>query len=567
MSDHELRLSHLLQIPVFALQDRILELSRSNVNASKLQELFRDVLNKEPRILKSAIRNLTRYQLTLLISADLDLITDADIITLFEAYRYGVSPSFYTYQMSAADASPFTDVDQLKCRISNQFDSFDSQNDNEVPFRQLNLMSLSPVVEGPGTVEANYRYLQQLDYIDAQQRAVSTYQTLYGFFWISFAERYVVIHARSKLLKYLRTAIEKALGASLTEMVISEQLQNELPFLDPEKIKLGIFTDSDPMSENFQFVKVKSSTRHQKQFDMLRNAYPEMKQANYADTQVGNKRTTIAVSDKGLLRVYGRNEANQVRNWCLESVTQVVSAANFFFARQQEYINTFTLEHTDEFNRLNCDVQKHLLQNIVAALVSFKRMPGIGVFPLGVSSLQIASAFGDLVKIQIPFPCQDVNCEEGHYYVCPTCGNRNLTILNGERWTVSCSKHPLFPLELELPLQGDCEKSYSYSLEATELASTLEIFLGRKLLGIIKDVVMNNEIHDCSVDFDKEIIFISGGNYVYHPNRTKVFGLQSDTRGNNIYNYYSDVTITESPGAGVGTHSSGQHTILQRDNP
>ena len=567
MSDLELRLSQLHQIPVFALQDRFVEISLMDGNEAKLIELFHRILDKEPRKLDSAIRRLTRAQLTMLIDASPELFTDADIRALFEEYRYGTSPSFYLYQLTAVDPSRLEDLDQLKCRIKHQFDHVGADDETELSIGELNLNSLYSFPEQAGILEANYRYLQRLGYVDANQRAISTYQTLYGFFWINHVEGYAIVHGRTKqILKYVRTAIERALGICLVELVVSEQLQIELPFLDPEKIQLGIFRDPDPTSNNFSSVKVTNSSRHNKQFERLRAAYPEMPQANYADTAVGDKRTTISIYDKGLFKVFGRFTAAQIRNWCLASLRQVVTTLTRFHDKQADFIAALNLEQTDEFNRLGCNIQKDHLKHIVATTVAFKKMPGIGVYPLTGSPLQIAAIFGDLVTVQIPFPCQDVSCEEGHYFVCPICTNRHLRIVHGRDWIVHCTEHPIFPLNLHLPLKGECEKLQHYSLDSAEIESTIEIFLGRKLLGIIQDVINSSKIQDCSVDFDQEIIYISGRSYVYHQNRSKVFGRQGDTLVQNIYGgNYSNVRISDSPGTGVGTHAQGQHGGSQGD--
>lgn len=561
MSDQKLRLSQLHQIPVFALQGRFLELCHDQGNTEKLRDLFAVVLEIEPRKLESAIRKLTRAQLTKLIDAAPDLFTYADIRTLFEEYRYGVSPSFYVYQVTSIDSSRLEDRDQLKRRFDHQFALLGADQDAEPAIKELTLNSLDSLPELGGILEGNYRFLQRLGYIDAKQRAVSTFQTLYGFFWINGVQRYAIVHGRTReVLKYLCAAIEKALGICLVELVISKQLQKELPFLDPEKIQLGVFRDPDPDSDNFPSIKVHNSERHGRQFEDLLDTYPEMPQANYGDTSVGNKRTTISITEKGLFRVYGRFTAAQLRAWWIETLSQVVNTLSRYHSRQEDYIAALNLEQTEEFERLSCDTQKHHLMQIVMTLVAFKQMPGIGVYPLRESPLQLAASFGDLVKVQIPFPCKDVTCEEGHYFVCPTCNNRHLTIENRDDWTIKCSKHPMFPLNLELPLIGECDKLHAYSLDSKDIESMIEVFFGRKVLGIVQNAINNSGIQDCHINFDKEIIYVHGTSLVYHPNRSRAFGRHNDTVTNNIYNNnYSDVKITDSPGSGVGTHAHGQH--------
>lgn len=561
MNESEFRLAQLHQIPVFALQKHFVDISQTHEQAETLLNVIQDVLGKEPRMLDRAIGRLSRAELNKIIDASPELLTDDDLCVLFEAYRYGVSPSFCIYQLTSIDLSRVTDIDELECRIETYFKNIDPVQDSELALAGITLNSLSPLPEQGGILEANYHYLKRLDYIDACLIAVSTYETKFGFFWINLSEGYAIVQRRSKdVLKYLRNGIERSLGTGLVELVISEELQKELPFLDPEKIQLGLFKDSDPESENFPTVKVTNSARHNRQFEKLRETYPEMPQANYGDTAVNGKRTTISVYARGVLKAYGRFTATQIRHWCFESVGQIVDALTRFHRQQAELIATLNIDDASEYSRLSCNLQKDLVKQLVSTLVAFKKLPGIGVFPLNVSPLFVAATFGDLVKVQIPFFCQDVACEVGHYFVCPTCGNRNVTIVERDGWIVDCENHPMFPLNAPLPLVGECDNLYHYSLDTTDISGTIEIFLGRKLEGIIQDLINNIGLDDCLVDFNKEFIYISGTNVVYHPNRDKAFGAQGDSLTKNIYgDNYEDVLIAHSPGSGVGRRASGHH--------
>ena len=380
--------------------------------------------------------------------------------------------------------------------------------------------------------------------------------------WINLLAGYAIVQRRTKdVLRYLVDGIERSLGTRLVELVISDELQKEIPFLDPEKIQLGVFKDPNPNSDNFSSLKVTNSARHNRQFERLREAFPEMPQANYRDTAVGDKKTTISVYERGVLKAYGRFTTTQIRHWCFESVGQIVDVLTRFHCQQAEFVATLDLDDAREYSRLSCNLQKDLVKRLVSTLVAFKKLPGIGVFPLNVSPLFLAATFGDLVKVQIPFSCQDAACEVGHYFVCPTCGNRNLIIDNGDSWIVNCDNHPMFRLNIPLPLLGECDNQYRYSLDTSDINGKIEIFLGRKLEGIIQDVVNSIGLDVCPVDFDKDLIYISGTNVIYHPNRDKDFGAQDETLTKNVYgDNYEDVQISHSPGSGVGKRASGHHS-------
>lgn len=123
--------------------------------------------------------------------------------------------------------------------------------------RSLALNDLGPLPRRPEVIEGNYRFQARLDYIDEDQNAVSTYQTLYGFFWLNSTEGYVIIHARNPgVLKALKHAIEEATDIHLTSLVISKQLKNALPFLLRESFRSGRLHDPDPGPDRFRWLTI-----------------------------------------------------------------------------------------------------------------------------------------------------------------------------------------------------------------------------------------------------------------------------------------------------------------------
>jgi len=101
MSEPEIRLQQLQQIPVFALRQAVYQLLEDYQMEGLLHERFRTVLNRRPRNIKRAVQRLTREHLTRLIDACPE-ITDDHIRELFEEYRYGTNPLFYIYLFDTA---------------------------------------------------------------------------------------------------------------------------------------------------------------------------------------------------------------------------------------------------------------------------------------------------------------------------------------------------------------------------------------------------------------------------------------------------------------------------------
>lgn len=179
MSDPEVRLQQLQQIPVFALRQAVYQLLDDERMEELLHERFRTVLNRRPRNIKRAVQRLTREHLTRLIDACPE-ITDNQIRELFEEYRYGTNPSFYIYLFDTALLRR-TALQGFRPHFEEALGVFNQSQEEGLPrVRSLALNDLGPLPRRPEVIEGNYRFQARLDYIDEDQNAVSTYQTLYG---------------------------------------------------------------------------------------------------------------------------------------------------------------------------------------------------------------------------------------------------------------------------------------------------------------------------------------------------------------------------------------------------
>ncbi len=106
----------LQQIPVFALRQLLNEVFDGEDGDDRLKERLNSVLNRKPRLPRQAVMRLTRQELTQLINACPE-IEDAQLIDLFERYRYGSHPSFYIYLFDP-DLLNTTDPVQLATGIT-----------------------------------------------------------------------------------------------------------------------------------------------------------------------------------------------------------------------------------------------------------------------------------------------------------------------------------------------------------------------------------------------------------------------------------------------------------------
>ena len=536
MTDQDSRSTQLHQIPVFALKDKLIDFIQVQINADEMSERFQEVLNRKPRKLESAIKNLTRDELTRLINICPE-ITDPIIQELFEEYRYGTNPSFYIYVFNSMTPGNLGDLELLKTRFEDEFKEFDTEHDTNMPATKgLILNDLASIPDRSEIIEGNYRFLQRLDYIDATQNPISTYQTIYGFFWINCTGGYVIIHAqKDKILKDIKVAIENATEISLVSLVITKQLKNALLFLDPGKMRSSRLYNPDQRSKNFQSISVRDGALYEKGYQELEDNYPEVHHARYREI-VDDKETTLVISDKGLLRIFGKFTATQFRRWCLSRLEQIMNIwTTFQDNNAKDYISTLNLKRTPEFRRLHSKKQKDYLLEIITAFLTLKKLPTHGDYRLSVSPLEMATTFGALVHVQIPFTCEEVSCDEEGYLLCPKCESSCLRIVNANGWAVRCLKHQSNQWSESLPLKRECEQLHPFDLDYSDIENTIEIFLGPKLQEIIKEIVQNY-FQGYSVDFNQEIIYIRGTNIFYHPNKSQILNRTGDTFIVNVNN-------------------------------
>ena len=272
-----------------------------------------------------------------------------------------------------------------------------------------------------------------------------------------------------------------------------------IPFLGEDSMTFGRLYNPDPHSPNFTSMAVKDANLQAKGFQEVEDAYSNVRQAHYRDKVNGNKKTTIAVSESGSLRVYGKLTATQFRNWSIERLSLIVATVQQYRGKMDRFISNLNIPRTPELEDLHSDNQRHMLR-IIAILAAFKRFPGISQYPLQVSALEVAESFGELVYVRIPFSCQNEACFEDGCFVCPICESRRLTILRENGCIVSCPNHSETRLTRRFPIRGECDQFHGYVLDQGDIEAAIEIFFNTKLLRIIANVC-DNIMPDSKVDF------------------------------------------------------------------
>ena len=521
MPPSETRLSQLRQIPLFALRKMLIDFAQDSILEEKLLDQYEQALGNRPSSVQNAIEYLTREQVNSIVNIATE-ITDSDISSLFEQYRYGQNPSFRVYRFKSKTLSRVDQLDTLESKLISAFEENDIDEDTDPKTKTFRLNDFEPLPGQPEIIEGNFRFLQRLDYINSDQFAVSTYKTIYGFFWICVNDGYIIIHPqRDKALSIVKEVIEQALDIQLLSLRFTEEFKKSLNFIDPDKIRSGSVYDPRPDSPNMRYMTFRDDEPHKKGLSRILKDYPEAPIARYRETIDDEKETTYTVSSKGILSIYGRLSATQFRGWALASLKEVIASMNEFQDRISEYVETLDLNDFPEFKRLDAKSKK-LFREIVVALLTFKRFPDVTSYRLTVSPLRFAQALSKYVNVQIPYRCPHRSCDHIDCFKCPICENRELIISDGSDWRIECSKHRTRNRRWTsiFPLTDECDSSHSIVLGSSEAESAIEIFFGTKLLQILQDVV-HNYFDDYSVDFEHEVIYISGHDVLYHADRRK----------------------------------------------
>ena len=377
MSMSNERIRYLQQIPVFALRQMVSGHFPGPEGEARLGARLQSALNRRPRLVRQAIMRLTREELTLLIDACPE-ISDGEITTYFEQYRYGSHPSFYIYLFDPAQLG-VERLDDFDSRLAQALVDDNARFAADVdrglpPLRDVLLNDFAPLPHIEGLYEGTYRFLSRLDYIDADENAISTYETLYGFFWISVTEGYATIHARKpQVLSSLRLAIEEAADVLLTRLVISKQFKNALNFLHPNRFRSGQLYEPDPEAERFRRLTISDRRAYNKGYADLEGSYPELRSTSYR-VEVAGKETTVRITcNRGALSLAGRLEASQFRAWAIDSLGEILRVLKELRATPAAYIENFGLRGAPALAAYPSALQKDMVLELLAQVLSLKQ--------------------------------------------------------------------------------------------------------------------------------------------------------------------------------------------------
>jgi|GEM_PF-1706557 len=536
MTGPGIRLRQLQQIPLFALRQAIYRLLEDEKTEAILQRRFGHIFNRRLHHMRQAIARMSRDQLTILVDACPE-ISDEQISHLFEQYRYGSNPVLQVYLFDKTTLRRDA-LQGLRSRLEEELASFSQSHHDGLPaMRQLAISELISLPEKPGVVEGVYRFQTRLDYIDVDEQAACTYQTLYGLFWLSSVEGYLTIQVRSAdVLKVLKGALERAMSTSLTPLVISKQLKNALPFLLRESFRFGRLHDPDPGPGRFRWLTIADDNAYARGYQDLEERYPEVHSVRYREVLDEDRETTLTIRcDRGALSLSGTLSAAQLRAWTLDRLGQLISLLNEFRPNAPAYSEAPDIEQVRALSPFSA-TQRDYIRRIISALLTVKQSPLPGYQPLGVNPLQLAHDMGTWMRLQIPVEHPTLSEENDGYLACPTCGGTTTFALqrrNGS-WEVECREHRHQRWATPLPIVGETETQETFILDEEELATTIELLPSEALLQIIAEVI-NRHLPGYTFDLKRESFIIRGPHLRYYPDKSKVFDSEQSGARTIIY--------------------------------
>ena len=283
--------------------------------------------------------------------------------------------------------------------------------------RSLNLNDLGPLPGRPEVTEGKYRFLARLDYIDADENAVSTYETLYGFFWLNTAEGYAIIQARQPdVLKALRRRY-RARGQHPPDRAGHHQTVQARPEVSPGRgASLGPAARSEPRPADLPLADHRGRRPLREGLPGLGGPLPRSAQRALPDLVANEKETVLTVRcEQGALSLAGAVPASLFRSWCLDSLGQLLAVHRSFQANASAYVPTLDLANKpgarrSEQRRKEAGPGDH---GRPAGLEAGGRVSDLQ--PLDIDPLALAADLTRFVTAQIPWECPEPGCGEQGY--------------------------------------------------------------------------------------------------------------------------------------------------------
>ena len=199
-----------------------------------------DIISKISNVTKTipkdskAIYKLSRAQLTIIIESS--NITDEEIDTYYEEYRYGLKPGFSIFSFKS---NKKLSTDQVCNKIQEKLKDI-SNNEEEQPAIKNIIYNNSENFKEEKITEYSFYYSKKYSYINENEEPTYIYELKETFVWISIEDNFVAIkNCDERVIKKLSLVISQIYEAELYPIILTKELVKKV-FGDRRKKVSGI---------------------------------------------------------------------------------------------------------------------------------------------------------------------------------------------------------------------------------------------------------------------------------------------------------------------------------------
>jgi len=533
MDDLEHRTGWLLQLPSRALRTLI----AARVTAEHRNQWLQGQ-GIRYRKWETAIQRLTVEQLIQLINAYPADVTDAVIEAEFKEYRHGRSPTLRFYTFPSGDLADL-DLKRVNRRAQNAVrranQTLQKAVGKEEALPRLQELAMEPFVrtgakEWPAALHAGYHCQYRLDYVAPDERAISTYQLLYGHVWVDPGRAFIALHAHPAALEpTLVEVLSQALGARLTLVRVDKELKRELKFLQKASCRRVRLVDPNPERKRFRSLTLgddEDLARREylgRDYQAWENDFPEIASMRYRAQFLPGRDTSLSIgATSGSLTLSGAVAAGEMRDWARDTGGQIVEV---WRDRQRRWLERpLALDHERLWTHpllagFPDDLRSPVLALVRAlATIKARQDPQFNTWPLPLEmgELALTSAraqameqLGEAINAGGPVPwfrvmvrvvCPVEDCTAAtDYLVCPACG-RNLFWLalsdQGERVLMCTHRYCEGKWAGGFPIQTICEDEHDIELAwDSHIGERLELFVNPEFAFLIQKLLEGEAQH------------------------------------------------------------------------
>jgi hypothetical protein len=504
-----------------------------------LRHAIRDLLVKHG-VTNTAVRTAGTQRLIDLVLGTSG-ITQAELDSLYEEYRYGTRPTIYLYLLPSTSNLSF-DPSQMQGAYDDvRADELDQEN-SQTPSQDDEQVSRDICVEDvetfDGITEIHLTYVHQLQYIDTDDNPASVEELRHAFLWVSTGDHFVAVLARDQsIARPSVRALTKVLGVAPARPILSDKAwERILRSEDAARVRL---LDSDGIGRNYSGIiraNTEAQARVRLEVDERRRSGDQMRGALYREIIDGRVGALGISATSASLFVTLTLSLTQLRAWVKSRLMPLIQAIQRDAATQPRITSDmYSLKGIARSQR------KAVRDIVVAGLTA--RIMNRPSSNLTEPVSQLIQALGQQLRLYLMAPCARCGGAEEVYH-CRNCGGAEVQVDGDAVTCVTCQRDT----ELVCELGHELRASPSDWLLAVPVDS-----LRRALIGALGSTAQLDPERGYLVIWN-ETVWV--GNTASGEDRTITFNISGQARAAvNLDSPGASIRITSEKG---GTDNAGQ---------